>query len=81
MNDIVNIKKQYSCDAELYIVKRKDSCRPTLFWNRVYDTQDNISYVIEIGIDDKDKNEYSENVVFLNENKEVRWQGKRCQVP
>ena len=69
MNDIVNIKKQYSCDAEVYIVKRKDSCRPTLFWNRVYDSQDNISYVIEIGIDDTDKKEYSENVVFLNENK------------
>lgn len=56
-------KIEYCCEAEIYLAKKTTKKRPLLKWKRVYDTQDDISYIIEF-----DKKEYSSGVKFENEN-------------
>ena len=46
--ELRTFKKECSCDAEIFVAKRFLTNQPTLSWNRVYDLQDNISYVVEI---------------------------------
>lgn len=47
MNVINTLKKESVCDAEIYVAKKHLINRPVLSWNRVYDLQDNISYIVE----------------------------------
>lgn len=66
MNSIT-LKKEDFCNAELYVAKKELIKKPILSWNRVYDYQDEISYVIEF-----DGNEYVNNISFNN--KKANWQ-------
>lgn len=59
---LFNKKIEYDCKAEIYLAKKFTDKFPILSWNRVYDTQDEISYVIEF-----DGKEYNENIYFINE--------------
>lgn len=63
MNKISIKKKELMCNAEIYLVKHTSINKPILSWKRVYDLQDEISYVIEFnGV------EYNNNIIFIDEN-------------
>lgn len=63
---VQTLKKECVCNAEIYLAKKHIIKRPILSWNRVFDLQDKISYVIEF-----DGKEYTENISFQNEKKAV----------
>ena len=64
--NVQTLKKECVCNAEIYLAKKHIIKRPILSWNRVFDLQDKISYVIEF-----DGEEYTENIIFQNEKKAV----------
>lgn len=63
----ITLKREDFCNAELYVAKKELTKKPILSWNRVYDYQDEISYVIEF-----DGTEYVNNIYFNN--KKANWQ-------
>ena len=65
--NIQTLKKECDCIAELFLAKKYLTDTPVLSWNRVYDSQDMISYVVEF-----DGIEYDNNIMFLDE-KKANW--------